>query len=198
LEEAEIKSLVIELKRGSERAFNKLYTNLGKILYKKIFAMVKDEDIAEELLQDLFMKIWHKREELNEEKSFKAYVYTIAQNLVYDYLRKVASNKRLTEKLLMNAVDFYMHTDSALINKETTEIINRAIHQLSPQRKQAFTLCKMEGKSYEETSKLMGITVATVNSHMVKSLRSIKDYLMQNQDLAIIFIIGVTTIAFLK
>ena len=190
LEDAEIKTLVIQLRGGSEPAFNKLYTALGKIFYKKIFAMVKDEGVTEDLLQHLFMKVWQKRTELDPERSFKGYLGTIAQNLVYDYLRKAASNKKIIETILITAVDFYRHTEENLISKETTEIINQAIDQLSPQRKQAFILCKIEGKSYEGTSKAMGISVATVNSHMVKSLRFLKDHLMQNPDVAVAFIVG--------
>jgi RNA polymerase sigma-70 factor (family 1) len=178
LDDSEIKTLVIQLRGGSEPAFNKLYTALGKIFYKKIFAMVKDEGVTEDILQHLFMKVWQKRAELDPERSFKAYLGTIAQNLAYDYLRKAASNKRIIETILLTAVNFYQHTEENLISKETSEIINQAISQLSLQRKQAFILCKIEGKSYDETSKLMGISVATVNSHMVKSLRFLKDRLM--------------------
>jgi len=190
LDDTEIKTLVIQLRGGSEPAFNKLYTALGKIFYKKIFAMIKDEEVTEDLLQQLFMKVWQKRTELDPERSFKGYLGTIAQNLVYDYLRKAASNKRIIETILITAVDFYRHTEENLISKETTEIINQAIDQLSPQRKQAFILCKIEGKSYEGTSKAMGISVATVNSHMVKSLRFLKGHLMQNSDMAMAFIVG--------
>jgi RNA polymerase sigma-70 factor (family 1) len=196
LDDSEIKNLVMLLKAGSEPAFNKLYTALGKIFYKKIFAMVKDDEVAEDILQHLFMKVWQKRSVLDPERSFKAYLGTIAQNLVYDYLRKVTSNKKIIETILITAVDFYSHTEENLISKETTEIINQAINELSPQRKQAFILCKIEGKSYDETSKLMGVSVATVNSHMVKSLRFLKDYLMKNPDIAIIFIIGVLCTSF--
>jgi RNA polymerase sigma-70 factor (family 1) len=197
LEDSEIKTLVIQLQRGSEPAFNKLYVALGKIFYKKIFAMVKEEEVTEDILQHLFMKVWQKRNELDPERSFKAYLGTIAQNLVYDYLRKAASNKKIIETILITAVDFYRHTEENLISKETAEIINQAIDQLSPQRKQAFILCKIEGKSYEETSKLMGVSIATVNSHMVKSLRFLKDYLMKNPDIAIVFIVGLLCASFI-
>jgi len=126
LEDAEIKTLVIQLQGGSEPAFNKLYAALGKIFYKKIFAMVKEEEVTEDILQHLFMKVWQKRTELDPERSFKAYLGTIAQNLVYDYLRKAASNKRIIETILITAVDFYRHTEENLISKETVE--NRPLY----------------------------------------------------------------------
>ncbi|MFD1628494.1 RNA polymerase sigma factor [Pseudopedobacter beijingensis] len=194
LEEVRQKELIRLLNLGNETAFNELYKIYIKPVYKKILFIVKEEEIAEELSQDLFIKIWQKRKEIDPEKSFKSFLYTIAHNLVYDYLRKVARDKQLLNSLMVNAVDYYLHTEEVFQARETQKILTEAIEKLPPQGKQVFTLCKLEGKSYEEVSRLMGITVATVNSHMVKSSRFVKEYLYRNLDADILMTIVVASV----
>ncbi|SMO33667.1 RNA polymerase sigma factor [Solitalea koreensis] len=176
------KQLLTRLKQGDESAFNALYKAYSKPLYLRILRMVKNAEDADELLQELFIKLWDNRRSIDLEKSFQSYMYTIAQNLVYNYFRKIANDQTLIKSLLANATDYYLNAQDLLENKEISILLQRAIDQLTPQRKQAFQLCKIEGKSYEETAALMGISTATVNSHMTKSFQSIKDYLLEHQN----------------
>lgn len=189
LEEGQLRHLLLQLKQGDEFAFNSIYLSYSKALYKKISGIVKDESIADELLQDLFLKVWEKRAVINTEQSFTSFLYTIANNLVYDYFRKVSKDKRLHARLLINAVDYYMQTEENLIGKETSQIIEQAISKLSEQRRAVFTLCKIEGKSYQEAAALLGISVATVNSHMVNSMRFIKEFLYRNQEVGVALLV---------
>jgi RNA polymerase sigma-70 factor (family 1) len=189
LEIEESKDLLLKLRQGNEPAFNAVYMMYAKTLYKRIYSIVKDTAVTEELLQDLFLKIWQKREQIDPDLSFKSYLYKVANNLVYDYMRKVACDKRLLAALLINSVDYYLHTEEAYSAKETNLILNEAINKLSPQQKQVFTLCKIEGKSYKEASQIMGITTDTVNSHIVKSSRYIRSYLKENLELTVAILI---------
>ncbi|WP_316837842.1 RNA polymerase sigma-70 factor [Pedobacter nutrimenti] len=191
LSEPQLKALLLQFRQGDEPAFNALYSTYAKVLYRKINSIVKDDDVAEELLQDLFLKIWDKRRLINIDQSFVAFLYTVAQNLVYDYLRKVSRDKRLQASLLINAVDYYMQTEEALIGKETAAIIQQAINKLSESRKKVFILCKIEGKTYQQAADELGISIATVNSHMVKSISFIKEYLYKNPEIGLLLIFGV-------
>lgn len=185
LDEGYLKNLLVQLKQGSESSFNCLYTFYAKMLYKRVVSIIKDEAKTEELIQDLFLKVWQKRTEIDPDRSFKSFLYTIASNMAYDHLRKVASDKALTNRLLMNATDNYWHIEEALNLKETELKLHEALNRLSPQQKQVFTLCKLEGKSYEEAGRILGITTATVNSHIVKSSRYIRTYMVKNLELSI-------------
>lgn len=190
LEEEQLRQLLLQLRQGHEPSFNSLYLTYSKPLYRKINGIVKDESVADELLQDLFLKVWEKRADIKPEYSFAAFLYTSANNLVYDYFRKVSKDKRLHARMLINAVDYYMQTEENLIGKETSALIQQAIDQLSDQRKKVFALCKIEGKSYQEAANILGISVATVNTHMVNSIRSIKEYLYKNQEIGIAILIA--------
>lgn len=190
--------LLIRLKHGDEQAFNALYKIYSKPLYLRILRMVKDQYVADELLQELFIKLWDNRQKLDAEKSFKSFMYTVAQNLVYNYFRKLASDNTLIQSLLLRGTEQYLSGEQILENKQSSELLNDAINQLSPQRKLVFNLCKIEGKSYEETSQIMGISIATVNSHMTQSLQFIRSYLLKRQDVALLLISVYLTSEMLK
>jgi RNA polymerase sigma-70 factor (ECF subfamily) len=188
-EDTELQYLLARLHNNDERAFNKLYSTCFRPIYRRIFSLVKDEAIADELVQDLFLKLWQKREDIDPQQSFEAYLFTIAQHLVYDHFRRIAKNKRLVARLLLNATDYYLHSDILLETKESRELLQKAIDQLSPQRREVFTRCKIEGKTYEETSLELGISVPTVNSHMTQSMKLVREYLLKNQDIVLIFLL---------
>ena len=157
-------------------------------MYLKVLRMVKNKDVADELVQELFIKLWDNRRKINLEKSFQSFMYTIAQNLVYNYFRKVASDNNMIESLLLRGVDYDPGAEEILLNKEANALLQQAIDQLSPQRKQAFKLCKIEGRSYEEASQIMGVSVATINSHITQSLQTIKIYVLKHQDKTLLII----------
>lgn len=180
--------LIIRLADGDNAAFDELYHLYSKPVYLRLRFLVKDADVADELLQELFMRVWTYRANLDPQKSFRAYLFTIAQNLVYNYFRKLASDQALIRNLILNQVDYYLSGDELLEIKEAGQLLQKAIDQLSPQRRQVFQLCKLEGKSYEETGKIMGISIATVNSHMTQSLQSIRSYLLKHQDIALLLL----------
>jgi len=192
---APLTTILDEFRQGKESAFNTLYSIYFKPIYRKIYVMVKEEAVTDELVQDLFLKIWQKREDINATGSFESYLYKIAQNLVYDYFRKIAKDQRLTNYLLLNATDYYLHSDQLLEDKESRKILMQAIDQLSPQRKQVFISCKLEGKSYEETGKEMGISVATVNSHMTQSFKQVKGYMASQYDLPLLAVLMASLLA---
>ncbi|MEO6521010.1 MAG: sigma-70 family RNA polymerase sigma factor [Mucilaginibacter sp.] len=183
-----INLLVEQLRQGSEVAFTFLYDKYSKQLHGNICRLVKDEEIAQELLQDLFMTIWKDREKLNPEKSFKSYLYKVAENLVYAYFRQIAKNKRLIDKLILSAVEFDSNAEDIMIVKENHDLLKKAIENLSPQRKQIYTLCKLEGKSYEEVSKELSISTSTIRDHIVKANKTVKQYFYSNQNLALMII----------
>ncbi|WP_316751497.1 RNA polymerase sigma factor [Pedobacter gandavensis] len=186
--------LLIQLKSGEESAFGKLYAHYSEMIYGRLLRLLKDPDMADEIIQELFLKVWEKRTQVNPLQSFKSYLYTIAENLVYDHFRKVARDRKLQEKFRQITTELYTHTEEDLLIKESMESINKAISTLPPQRQTAFVLCKMEGKSYEEAAEIMGISISTVSNHLVKANITIRAYLSKSEDLLpallIIAIIG--------
>ena len=145
--------------------------------------MVKSEEIAREIFQDVFMKIWEQRKRLDPEKSFGAFVYRIAENKVYDHFRKLAREKRMSDDLALESATSHTDTENELVYQENYRLLHNGIGMLPPIRQQVYLLCKIEGRSYEEIAILLGISTATVNDHIVKANRYLKNYLSKHSDI---------------
>ena len=177
------------LKHGEEQAFKELYRMYSPRLYGNLLKLVKNESIARELLQDVFVRVWNHRHDIDPQKSFKAYCFRIAENIVIDFFRKAACDRKLTAYLIAAASDHDHSTEQQIDYKESRELLNRAIQLLPPQRRQVFELCKIEGKSYAEVSRLLGISTSTISDHIVKATRVIKDHFFQSGETVILLII---------
>lgn len=170
------KGLLLQLKQGSEHAFEKIYTLYSARLYGNLLKLVKLEEEAKEILQDVFLKIWKEREHIDTEKSFRSYLFKIAENKVYDFFRKAARDKKKEVALMAIASPGYELAEEFLLTDQNAAILREAIESLPPQRQQVFRLCKLEGKSYKEVSELLGISTSTVSDHIVKATKSVREY----------------------
>jgi len=180
--------LLRQLKDGSEPAFNALYRLHSTMLLANIRNLVRDQEIAKELLQELYLKVWENRENIDETKSFRAYLFTIARNMVYNHFRKIAMDNKAKLRLINEITEVYEHNHVGLDDAANTALLQEAVQSLSPQCREVYRLSRMEGKSHEEISQVMGISLSTVNNHIVKAKREMRSFLAKNQDLAIIFV----------
>lgn len=172
------KQTLQQLSQGSEIAFEKIYNFYSQRLYCKVLRLLRSDVAAREVLQDVFLVIWYNRGKLNPEKSFSSYLYCIATNKCYDYYRRIIRNKKLLVKL-NEAPSYSETTEQAVTNKESSGILYHAIDLLPPKRKLIFRLCKFEGKTYEEVSKQLGISLSTISDHIVKANLFIKTYIIK-------------------
>lgn len=175
------KELLLLLLNGSEQAFEKIYKLYSNRLYGNLLKLVKSEAEAQEILQDVFLKVWHNRQSIDIEKSFRSYLFKIAENKVYDFFRKVARDKKREARLISLGTNEYVPVDELLQSDKKSAVLQKAIDSLPPQRKRVFRLCKLEGKSYKEVSELLGISVSTISDHIVKATKSIRDYFENNE-----------------
>lgn len=181
---ADEKLQLARLKEGDQHAFNYFYELHSLIIYRRLKKMVKIDTLAEEFLQDVFVKLWEKRHLIDPEQSLKAYLHLIAQNLVYDFYRKLARESRLQEEVKRLFSEDYAHTEESFFLKETSGLLQKAIENLPAQQKLVFTLCKMEGKSYEEVGRDLGISTSTINGHIVKATKSVKTFMADHHKVA--------------
>jgi RNA polymerase sigma-70 factor (ECF subfamily) len=175
------KELLLLLLNGSEQAFEKIYKLYSTRLYGNLLKLVKSEAEAQEILQDVFLKIWDNRQRIDIDKSFRSYLFKIAENKVYDFFRKAARDKKREAQLISLATNDYIAAEELFMAEEKSAILQRAIDSLPPQRQQVFRLCKLEGKSYKQVSELLGISVSTISDHIVKATKSIRDYFENNE-----------------
>ncbi|MCY1662582.1 RNA polymerase sigma factor [Chryseobacterium sp. SL1] len=176
------KELLILIREGDYHAFEKIYETHNRKIAQRLFGLLKSWDLVEDVLQELFIKLWNNRNFIDADKPVEAYLYRIATNLVNDYFRNVSKNKRLADELWHRISEVYNPFDE-ISQVESDHELFRSIEKLPAQRKKVFLLCKMEKKSYAEVSKLLQISEAAVNDHITKANRFLKD----NYDKAIPF-----------
>lgn len=179
------KVLLIDLKSGDQAAFRHFYDSYHLPLYRKLLRLVQIDVIAEELLQDLFLKIWQKRELIDPDQSFKAYLYRIAEHMVADHFRKLSREVKLERATDVNAVEVSEFSDEGFADT-AEQIVNEAIEQLPAQQQAVFRLCKIEGKSYEEVSQLLHISHATINTHISRASKTVKSYILTHHSGALL------------
>jgi len=180
------KEWLLLLKQGNEQAFEKIYNLYSPRLFGNIFRMVKSESTAEEILQDTFLRIWYNRASIDLDKSFRSYLFRIAENNVYDFFRKATRDKKIRARLFAAATEEYEHIEEIIYQKENAFLLQKAIDSLSPQRQQVFRSIKLDNKSYDEVSRLLGISVSTISDHIVKANKAIREFIFTHNDMAII------------
>ncbi|TYR37477.1 RNA polymerase sigma-70 factor [Sphingobacterium phlebotomi] len=175
MDHSEEVKLLVALQSGSQAAFEQIYRKYSARIYLNVLKMVKSEGDARELLQDVFFKVWTKRELIDPDQSFRSYLYQIAKYTVYNFIRRNNLEKQVYAYIRQHTDVEYSHIEEDLSYKESEIWLTKAIEQLPPQRRQVFTLCKIEGKSYSEVSELLGISPSTINDHIVKATKFIKE-----------------------
>lgn len=174
--------LISKLKAGEEWAFDAIYELYANRLFGQIVKFTRLVEPAQEILQDVFLKVWEQRHRLDSTKSFRSYIFRITENKVYDYFRKASGEKRLLAGWQRSMEYGTNSTDDLLEQERSRQLLEEAIAGLPPQRKRVFTLCKIEGLSYEEVGRQLGISPSTVNDHIVKAMHSIRAYIQEHPD----------------
>jgi len=188
---SEEKATVLALQQDSLDAFNSLYNVYGRELFMHIQNMTKDAEAAEELLQDVFMKVWDNRTTIDADRSFRAWLYTVARNAVYNYYRQVAKDQKIQEQLYLHFESLYhLETDDDIRDKQEA-LLAKALDSLTERRRTVFTLCKIEGKSYEEVASQLGISVSTVSNMMVKSNQQIRRFVQEHYDELLMILLAI-------
>lgn len=183
---------LVKLKAGEQAAFDYFYKNYSLIIYRRLLRLVKIDIIADDLLQNIFIRLWDKRHLIDPDRPLKAYLLQITQNMVVDFYRSLAREQKLQSELKYHLSEISGEADESLIYKETNHLLQQAINHLPAQQRTVFTLCKIEGKSYDEVSELLGISISTVNGHIVKGGRKVRSFLFSTHK---VFLFGTAAAA---
>lgn len=182
-------SVLIKIAAGDHQAFREVYDFYYQSIYKYALHLLKSELLAEEIVQETFLKIWINRVGLPEILNLESYLVTIARNRSLDILRQSALRYR-NDQFLKNTFEFSTNeTEEQIILKDTRLILSEAIAQLPPQQRQVYELCKQQGLKYDEVAKIMNLSPLTVQSYMKIALRAVREYMDKNTDIIIIAII---------
>ncbi|RKE47157.1 RNA polymerase sigma factor [Sphingobacterium detergens] len=179
----EEKALLTRLKEGNYEAFEEVYGLYYRQLAGNLMKLLKNRDLVGEALQEIFMRLWNNRDNVDPEKPIKAYLFRIGENLVYDAFRRAARDEKMRAYFMAFTTEAYEHIEKTLYEQENRKMLYEAIDQLPPQRKKVYRLCKLEEKSYKEISEMLGISTAAVNDHVTKANAFLKEYFSSHPSL---------------
>jgi RNA polymerase sigma-70 factor (ECF subfamily) len=171
------KELIRLLAADDEFAFRELFDRYSDNIYGVALAYTKSPASAEEIVQDVFMKIWMNRHKLLQVERFADYLFIVARNYILNYLRKNKKNKQFTQLLSQHFGESAITPEDEFLVKESQKLIEQAAATLAPQQQMVYQLRRKQELSLEDIASQMNISRNTARNHLNQALKHIKEYL---------------------
>jgi len=168
------KEILIKFKDGDSAAFDAIYYKYSNRLLLFACGLLKDRYASSELVQEVFVKIWEKRDQVNVDLNFENYLITITYNSIRKYFRNKLLEIKVKDQLSQKLPLQTNHIENDLIYKELLEVANRSIEKLPPKRKTVYKLSRQEGLRIKEIACKLNISTRTVETHLAKAISFLK------------------------
>lgn len=172
------KELLHLISMGEEHAFAIVFDHYRNRIYGAALKLTHSTTVAEEIVEEVFLKIWIRRTTLNEIENFSAYLFAIARNEAYKILKQIAKNYKVVLLSENNQSLVHRETEDYLIHKEFTSLLQKAIDRLPHQQKQVYKLIKEEDLKRSEVAELLKLQPETVKFHLAQAMKNIRTYCM--------------------
>jgi RNA polymerase sigma-70 factor (ECF subfamily) len=170
-------NLIERLQRHDPQALAELYDRYGRLAYSLIFRVVRDTGVAEDLVQETFMRVWNRAQGLDAQKgSIGPWLLAVARNRAIDYLRSAGGRER-------NALEFdetdhpalYVDMERDILSSDKARRVKTAVEKLSPHQREVIELAYFEGLSQTEMAERMGQPLGTVKTWVRAALKNLRD-----------------------
>ena len=173
--------LLCLIKTSDEAAFTLLFERYRSKLYYYLLRHTKSKEIAEEIVIDIFMKLWKGRELADQIREASAFFHKVGYYKALDFLRTTARREQLRQVYIDRAVtEQEKLPDELLMDEENKAFLLKAINQLTPQRKLIYQLSRDKDLNHEQIALKLNLSKSTVNNTLVSASRSIADYLQKH------------------
>ena len=181
--------LVKSLQKGDVFAFNELFHKYSQKVYNFSIKHLENEEDTKDLIQEIFFKIWDKREKIDENKSFNGFLFTIALNSIRNYFRKKVKDRKLINRWLEETEQYSDSTKLSTEFRSLERVVNSVVEQLPSKRRMVFKLSRNEGLSNSDIAKQMNIKKKTVENHLNLALKFLREKLQDHSFLVSLFFI---------
>lgn len=171
------RALLFQVADGDEKAFTRLFERYSDVTYGFAIVYTKTAESAEEVVQEIFLKLWIRREKLRDIQSFPDHLFIITRNHIIDFLRKNLREKKYQQQLLRHFKEVSFTPEQQLIFKESGEMIEKAVAMLPPQQQVIYRLRRNEDMPLDEIAFAMNLSRLTVRNHLNRALTTIRAYL---------------------
>jgi RNA polymerase sigma-70 factor (family 1) len=180
--------LVTGLREGNELVFESIFKNYYERLCNYANTFINDITEAEEMVQGTFMTLWEKHDVIDVHTSLKSYLYRAVHNNCLNHIKHAHIKREYNNEYLHYADIEYEQVSNELMGKELESKINTAINSLPPQCQTVFKMSRYENLTYNEIAEKMGISVKTIENHMIKALRTLRVELKEYLPLIILLL----------
>ena len=171
------RELVIRIQTGDVEAFDILYWKYHQAVYANINKLIKDEEAAKDILQEVFVTVWEKRHTIDPDQAIAGWLFVVSYNKSISYL------KRLLKESVLN-IELKNRTEVAdedfNVKEEQLQLLEEALTRLPSQKRKVFELCKLQGKTYEEAASELNISKHTVKEYLSEAIAKIKTFIREN------------------
>lgn len=168
------KKLLTQISLGDQSSFRQLYHQFYKKLLQFAFVLTRNKEVAEELVEDVFIKFWKNRKNAENIRNVKVYLYTATKNTCLNYLSSKAQ-ENITQPFDAITIELAnpLSPDQILIYRETYTKIKTAIETLPPRCKMIFKLIREDGLKYKEVAEILNLSASTIEAQMTIAIRRI-------------------------
>lgn len=177
-----------QIAEGDEMAFKALFDAYWDHIYTVAICLTKSVLLAEDMVQEIFLKIWLKREQLIAVEQFENYLFIVARNHIYNALKKEHLELRLRQPVLEWFEGHRESPEQQLLFKESSQLIQQAIARLTPQQQTIYKMTREQGLSHDQVASMLNISSNTVRNHIVNSLKIMREYLRDHASPIILII----------
>jgi RNA polymerase sigma-70 factor (ECF subfamily) len=164
------------IRDGDQDAFEKIYTSFHERVYFFARGFTKDEVAAEEITQEVFIKVWETRERLNPHLAFRSYLYSITKNHALNQIKRLSCENRFKQQWVAGFQYHSNSTENYVEYRDSQQIIHQGMAMLPPRRQAIFRMNRMEGIKYDQIAATMHVSRNTIKSQLGKASRFMKDY----------------------
>ena len=182
-EEANYSLIIARVADGDQVAFRKLFDDYRSKVFTYAIRYLKSKAQAEEIVQNVFLKIWLKRDGLIEINNFGGYLRTITNNTTFDALKKRASEYKYKNESLQEWSDLDNTTEDAILSKDAQSYVTQALNKLPKQQKLVYQMCHIDGLKQKEVAEKLNISPLTVKVHLREAVKGLK-VLLKNGEAA--------------
>ncbi|WKN44127.1 RNA polymerase sigma factor [Tunicatimonas pelagia] len=178
-------TLIKRVSQGDHLAFKQIFNQHKDAIFGYSYKFIKSSTLAEETVQEVFLKIWQNRAKLDPAYPIKPYLYKVARNHVYNTLRNAAYSDQLKEQVFYRQTACRNVTEDQVVYRDLEAFQEQAIQGLPTRRQLIFRMSRTEGLSHEEIAQRLNISPNTVKDQITKALRTIKEQLHIHTDIAV-------------
>ncbi|MFT3935845.1 MAG: RNA polymerase sigma-70 factor [Chitinophagaceae bacterium] len=173
-----------------ENTFKGIFETYKNALYQYVLAITHSAYAAEEITQEIFLKLWLCRDMLHGIDNMDAYLFTIARNKTINYLRKAGTQASLMQEIQNRMKPAINPTEEYSSATELEKLVHDALNLLSPQRRLVYQLSRQQGLDHAQIAAQLQLSRNTVKNHLVYTLRFIRSYLGQHGAISILLFVG--------